>query len=55
MQLTIEDRSFRYTYLKRVRKKRIKFACNYLRSQTISVEEFMVLYNKKEENEKIIL
>ena len=53
-----ETMGFKVLYIDivgRKNQKRIKFACNYLRSQTISVEEFMALYDKKEENEKIIL
>ena len=49
-----ETMGFKVLYIDlvgRKNQKRIKFACNYLRSKTISIEEFMELYNKKGNDE----
>ena len=46
-----ETMGFKVLYIDfvgRKNQKRIKFACNYLTSLTISVEDFMQIYNKKE-------
>lgn len=45
-----ETMGFKVLYIDfvgRKNQKHIRFACNYLKSRTISVEDFLELYNKK--------
>lgn len=47
-----ETMGFKVLYIDfvgRKNQKRIRFACNYLHSRTISVEDFMELHNNKKE------